>query len=73
VRIEMNMRHGTPPILKAIDLGFNPSLSTHVEVTLTADMFTQMRTAMGHDQRRARSQAREQDWSSTTCVARWCR
>jgi cytosine/adenosine deaminase-related metal-dependent hydrolase len=46
VPIEMNMRHGTPPILKAIDLGFNPSLSTDVEVTLTADMFTQMRTAM---------------------------
>jgi cytosine/adenosine deaminase-related metal-dependent hydrolase len=46
VPIEMNMRHGTPPILKAIDLRFNPSLSTDVEVTLTADMFTQMRTAM---------------------------
>jgi 5-methylthioadenosine/S-adenosylhomocysteine deaminase len=46
VPIEMNMRHGTPPIQKAIDLGFEPSLSTDVEVTLTADMFTQMRTAM---------------------------
>ncbi len=46
VPIEMNMRHGTPPIQKAIDLGFEPSLSTDVEVVLTADMFTQMRTAM---------------------------
>jgi 5-methylthioadenosine/S-adenosylhomocysteine deaminase len=46
VPIEMNMRHGTPPIQKAIDLKFQPSLSTDVEVTLTADMFTQMRTAM---------------------------
>jgi 5-methylthioadenosine/S-adenosylhomocysteine deaminase len=46
VPIEMNMRHGTPPILKAMDLGFQPSLSTDVEVVLTADMFTQMRTAM---------------------------
>jgi cytosine/adenosine deaminase-related metal-dependent hydrolase len=46
VPIEMNMRHGTPPILKSMDLGFQPSLSTDVEVVLTADMFTQMRTAM---------------------------
>lgn len=46
VPIEMNMTHGTPPILKAQALGFRPSLSTDVECTLTADMFTQMRTAM---------------------------
>jgi 5-methylthioadenosine/S-adenosylhomocysteine deaminase len=46
VPIEMNMRHGTPPIQKALDLGFAPSLSTDVECTLTADMFTQMRTTM---------------------------
>jgi 5-methylthioadenosine/S-adenosylhomocysteine deaminase len=46
VPIEMNMAHGTPPILKAQSLGFRPSLSTDVECTLTADMFTQMRTAM---------------------------
>jgi 5-methylthioadenosine/S-adenosylhomocysteine deaminase len=46
VPIEMIMRHGTPPILKALALGFQPSLSTDVECTLTADLFTQMRTAM---------------------------
>jgi len=46
VPIEMNMRHGTPPIQKALDLGFQPSLSTDVECTLTADFFTQMRSAM---------------------------
>ncbi len=46
VPIEMNMAHGTPPILKAQALGFRPSLSTDVECTLTADMFTQMRTTM---------------------------
>ena len=47
VPIEMNMRHGTPPIHQgACDLGFKPSLSTDVECTLTADMFTQMRSAM---------------------------
>ena len=46
VPIEMNMRHGMPPILKTLGLGIQPSLSTDVEVTLTADMFTQMRSAM---------------------------
>ena len=46
VPIEMNMRHGTPPILKTLEMGIQPSLSVDVECTLTADMFTQMRTAM---------------------------
>ena len=41
--IEMHMRHGTPPIQKALDLGMSLSLSTDVECTMTADMFTQMR------------------------------
>jgi cytosine/adenosine deaminase-related metal-dependent hydrolase len=46
VPIEMNMRHGTPPILKTLSMAIPPSLSVDVEVTLTADMFTQMRSAM---------------------------
>lgn len=46
VPIEMNMTHGTPPIIKAMQMGVKPSLSTDVECTLTADLFTQMRTAM---------------------------
>jgi 5-methylthioadenosine/S-adenosylhomocysteine deaminase len=50
--IEMNMRHGIPPIIKMQLLGeaagkpFEPSLSVDVEVTMTADFFTQMRVAM---------------------------
>ncbi len=44
--IEMNMRHGQPPILKMQSLGLEPSLSSDVEVTMTADFFTQMRSAM---------------------------
>jgi cytosine/adenosine deaminase-related metal-dependent hydrolase len=44
--IEMNMRHGTPPILKLQSLEMEPSLSSDVEVTMTADFFTQMRSAM---------------------------
>lgn len=46
VPIEMNMAHGTPPLIKAMQLGFKPSLSSDVECTLTADPFTQMRSAM---------------------------
>jgi len=44
--IEMNMRHGMPPTNKLQQLGMEPSLSTDVEVTMTADFFTQMRSAM---------------------------
>src|SRR5688572_12437401 len=46
VPIEMNMRHGMPPILKTLAMGIQPSLSVDVECTLTADMFKQMRTTM---------------------------
>lgn len=46
VPIEMHMRHGTPPIQKALDLGMGLSLSSDVECTMTADMFTQMRALM---------------------------
>jgi cytosine/adenosine deaminase-related metal-dependent hydrolase len=49
--IEMNMRHGMPPFIRMQQMStpqspFEPSLSTDVEVTLTADFFTQMRSAM---------------------------
>ena len=44
--IEMNMRHGVPPILRMQALGMEPSLSVDVECTMTADFFTQMRVAM---------------------------
>ncbi len=46
VPIEMNMRHGTPPMLKIQEMGMAPSLSVDVECTMTADFFTQMRGAM---------------------------
>jgi 5-methylthioadenosine/S-adenosylhomocysteine deaminase len=44
--IEMNMRHGMPPIVRMQGMGLEPSLSVDVECTLTADFFTQMRSAM---------------------------
>jgi 5-methylthioadenosine/S-adenosylhomocysteine deaminase len=42
--IEMVMRHGMPPIQQALDAGIRPSLSSDVETTMAADMFTQMRS-----------------------------
>ena len=46
VPIEMHMRHGTPPIQKALDLRMGISLSSDVECTMTADPFTQMRSTI---------------------------
>lgn len=46
VPIEMTMRHGMPPILKTLSLGVEPSLSSDVECTMSADFFTQMRSTM---------------------------
>lgn len=45
VPIEMAMRHGMPPIQKALDRRIRPSLSSDVDVTMTQDPFTQMRAA----------------------------
>lgn len=46
VPIEMTMGHGMPPILKALEFGVPPSLSSDVECTMSADFFTQMRSLM---------------------------
>ncbi|MEW5420506.1 amidohydrolase family protein [Amorphus sp. 3PC139-8] len=46
VPIEMHMRHGIPPLQRALDHGLQPSLSTDVECTMSADPFTQMRGAI---------------------------
>jgi 5-methylthioadenosine/S-adenosylhomocysteine deaminase len=45
VPIEMTMRHGMPVIQLALDNGVTPSLSSDVETSMTADMFTMMRSA----------------------------
>ena len=46
VPIEMNMRHGMPPILRMQSLGHGAvARACDVECTLTADFFTQMRSA----------------------------
>src|SRR5262249_55973365 len=42
--IEMTMGHATPATQEALDNGLRPSLSTDHAVTLSADMFTLMRS-----------------------------
>jgi 5-methylthioadenosine/S-adenosylhomocysteine deaminase len=42
--IEMQMRHGMPPIQEALDHGITPSLSVDVETNMAADLFTVMRS-----------------------------
>ncbi|WP_319568104.1 amidohydrolase family protein [Cohaesibacter marisflavi] len=59
VPIEMQMRHGMPPIQKAIDMGMDPSLSVDVECTMTSDFFTQMRSAITLQRAMANQQALE--------------
>jgi 5-methylthioadenosine/S-adenosylhomocysteine deaminase len=44
--IEMHMRHGMPPIQNVLEFGMSASLSSDVECTMTADMFTQMRSVL---------------------------
>ena len=43
--IEMTEGHGIPPFQEALDHGIRPSLSTDVETSMTADLFTVMRGA----------------------------
>ncbi len=42
--IEMQMRHGMPPLQQALDHGILPSLNADVETNMTADMFSIMRS-----------------------------
>ena len=42
--IEMQMRHGMPPIQAALDHGILPSISVDVETNMTADLFSNMRS-----------------------------
>jgi 5-methylthioadenosine/S-adenosylhomocysteine deaminase len=45
VPIEMQMRHGMPPIQRTLDHGIRPSLSSDVDTNMAQDPFTLMRSA----------------------------
>lgn len=51
-QVEVQMGHGWPPVLKAMQYGLRPSLSIDVVTTVPGDMFTQMRAAFGSERAR---------------------
>lgn len=50
--VELQMGHGWPPVMKAIEYGLRPSLSIDVVTTVPGDMFTEMRAAFGGERAR---------------------
>jgi cytosine/adenosine deaminase-related metal-dependent hydrolase len=58
-QVEVQMGHGWPPALKAMEYGLRPSLSIDVVTTVPGDMFTQMRAAFGADRARVHDAAYE--------------
>jgi len=52
-QVEMQMGHGWPPVMKALEHGLRPSLSVDVVTTVPGDMFTQIRAAFGAERARA--------------------
>jgi cytosine/adenosine deaminase-related metal-dependent hydrolase len=43
---QLGLADGVPPIQRALDFGLRPSLSVDVEISLSSDMFTQMRCVL---------------------------
>ncbi|HZA26964.1 MAG TPA: amidohydrolase family protein [Actinomycetota bacterium] len=60
-QVEVQMGHGWPPTLKALEYGLRPSLSIDVVTTAPGDMFTQIRSAFGADRARVLTEAWEAD------------
>jgi cytosine/adenosine deaminase-related metal-dependent hydrolase len=51
-QVELQMGHGWPPVMQAIEHGLRPSLSIDVVTTVPGDMFTQIRAAFGAERAR---------------------
>jgi 5-methylthioadenosine/S-adenosylhomocysteine deaminase len=60
-QVEVQMGHGWPPVMKAIEYGLRPSLSIDVVTTVPGDMFTQIRSAFGSERARVNAIAWEAD------------
>jgi len=60
-QVEVQMGHGWPPVMKAIEYGLRPSLSVDVVTTVPGDMFTQMRSAFGTERARVNAICWEAD------------
>lgn len=51
-QVELQMGHGWPPVMQAIEHGLRPALSVDVVTTVPGDMFTQIRAAFGAERAR---------------------
>lgn len=51
-QVELQMGHGWPPVMKAIEHGLRPSLSIDVVTTVPGDMFTEIRAAFAAERAR---------------------
>jgi cytosine/adenosine deaminase-related metal-dependent hydrolase len=60
-QVEMQMGHGWPPVMKAIEHGLRPSLSIDVVTTVPGDMFTQIRAAFGGERARVNADSWQAD------------
>ncbi|PRX01735.1 UNVERIFIED_ORG: cytosine/adenosine deaminase-related metal-dependent hydrolase [Actinomadura viridilutea] len=60
-QVEMQMGHGWPPVMKALEHGLRPSLSVDVVTTVPGDMFTQIRAAFAADRARVNAACWEAD------------
>jgi 5-methylthioadenosine/S-adenosylhomocysteine deaminase len=60
-QIELQMGHGWPPVMKAIEYGLRPSLSIDVVTTAPGDMFTQIRAAFGAERARVNADCWQAD------------
>jgi len=58
-QVELQMGHGWPPVLKAMEYGLRPGLSVDVVTTVPGDMFTQMRAAFGAERARVHERSFE--------------
>lgn len=63
-QVELQMGHGWPPVMKAIEHGLAPSLSIDVVTTVPGDMFTQIRAAFGAERARVNAEC----WTADTPV-----
>jgi 5-methylthioadenosine/S-adenosylhomocysteine deaminase len=60
-QVEMQMGHGWPPLMKAIQYGMPPSLSIDVVTTVPGDMFTMMRAGFASERARVNAEYWERD------------
>ena len=63
-QVEVQMGHGWPPVMKAIEYGLAPSLSIDVVTTAPGDMFTEIRSAFGTERARVNAEC----WQADTPV-----